>query len=126
MALKDDPDYARGLRAPGPIPGRAVWQNIQAVRKSALALEKLLRALFRGFEGDQVATLLANLDMVVSYAEALLARYDRNGPPVDQSLLNDMDATLRLAEKYPEHFPGVDLVGLKKEADMLRKKGGAP
>jgi hypothetical protein len=117
---QDDPDYARGLRAPFPIPGRSGWANVQQIRRKVLELDKLLRALL--MDSPAKTFLLGNLDSLGAHAEMLLLRFDRNGPPVDQSELNDMEATIRLAAKYPESFKAFDLDGLKKNAAALRKK----
>lgn len=115
-----DPDYSRGLRAPGPVPGRGAWITVQNIRKATLALEKQLRAsLLDSAEKD---FCINQLDMVSSYAEALIARFDRNGPPENQSELGDAEATLRFAAKNPVQFKTVDIAGLKSSLEGLRRQ----
>lgn len=120
---ENDPDYSRGARQPGAFPGRAAWQNIQAIRSAALRLQKLLGTVLIDCEAK--THCLGQVDAAAAFAEILVLRFDRNGPPVDQTELNDMEATLRLAHRYPDHFKAFDVGGLKKQADALRKKGGA-
>ncbi len=117
---KYDPDYARGARGPAPAIGRGAWQNILEVRKAALMLEKKLKAFL--FDSEERDRCLLELDAVLVYAEGLIARYDRSGPPEVQTELGDMEATLRLASKFPEHFKAFDVDGLKKQAAGLRRR----
>src|ERR1700722_4244615 len=100
--MKFDPDLAVGPRAPQPTPGLACWNNIQEVRKIALMLQRKLK--FTLLPGEETDSCLLAIDRAVSYAEILIARHDRNGPPVGNTELQDMQATLRLAAKNPDHF----------------------
>lgn len=114
-----DPDYSRGLRAPGPVLGRGAWITIQNIRKATLGLEKLLRvALLDSAEKD---FCINQLDMLSTYAEGLIARFERNGPPENQSELGDAEAMLRFAAKNPDHFKGIDLAGLKAAVEAARR-----
>ncbi len=117
-----DPDYARGVRAPGPIPGRGAFINIKECRKLVLGLEKKLGAiLIDSREKDRV---LGHLDDVGLILEGVILRYDRNGPPDCDSELFRVEATLRFVLEHPVEFKGVDVDGLKKLATVLRKKTG--
>lgn len=109
--MKSDPEYSRGVRGPGPIPGRGAWQTILAIRKDALILEKRLRLTL--LDSPEKDACLLQLDQALSYAESLVTRFDRNGPPETQSDLADMEAILRFALKNPDHFAAFDLAGLK-------------
>jgi hypothetical protein len=120
MLTKYDPEYARGVRAPGAVPTRSAWLDVQALRKAALAYEKTLERILP--EGMEINTVRANFDAVASYAEVVVMRYDRSGPPENQSDVADMEATLRMAAKNPEQFRAFDVDGLKKAAAALRKK----
>lgn len=120
MPLTDNPDSARGLTAPGPIPGRAAWQNVIAFRRLALAVEKFAKATL--LDCDAKTAALADLDASFCFVETLILRFDRNGPPVDQSELNDAEAAIRFIRKNPEQFGGFDLKGLEKYTESVRKK----
>lgn len=114
----NDPDYSRGVRAPGPIPGRGAWLAVQTVRKLVLALDKFLRATL--LESDAKTTILGQIDLVGAYAEALILRQDRNGPPEGSTELSDMEACLRLADKNPGQFKAFDLEGLRGKIAILK------
>jgi|HubBroStandDraft_3_1064219.scaffolds.fasta_scaffold11177_7 hypothetical protein len=101
--VEHDPDYARGVRGPGPFVGKGAWENIGQIRRAGLALEKLLRSVL--LDSEAKSGLLADLDRLLLAAEGLVCRYDRNGPPAAASELDDMEATLRTARKHPETFP---------------------
>lgn len=116
-----DPDYARGSRGPGPVVGKGAWANILEIRRRALAVEKLLRQVL--LDTEEKEHCLRDFDSVMRGAEALLLRYDRNGPPEIASEIIDMEATIRLSTRYPDHFKAFDVEGLKKQVTALRKKG---
>lgn len=122
MSAKYDSDYARGNRGPHPVPGRGAWLNILDIRKAGLMLEKKIEAIL--LESPEKEHCLRDLDRTLVFAESVVLRYDRNGPPESQSEIGDMEATLRLAIKYPDHFKSFDLEGLKRETAALRKKVG--
>lgn len=122
MAAKYDPDYARGARGPSSVIGRGAWLNILEIRKSVLTFENKVRSIV--LDSDEKEHLLRMIDTAGTYAEGIIARYDRNGPPEVQSELGDMEATIRLAQQYPAHFKAFDVEGLKKQAVALRKKVG--
>lgn len=115
---KSDSDYARGLRGPGPVPGRGAWANILEIRKCVLTLEKKLKITLLDCEEKDFC--LVQLDQVGAYAEQIITRYDRNGPPEGHSDLGDMEATLRLAAKNPDQFKAFDVAGLKAAVAKAR------
>jgi hypothetical protein len=94
--------------------------NILEIRKAALFLEKRLIAVL--LDSPEKDHCLRSFDAAICHAEAIILRYDRNGPPEVASELGDMEATIRLAQKYPGHFKAFDVEGLIKQAAALRKK----
>lgn len=118
---KYDPEFARGKRAPGPVPTRDAWQDVKRLRLVAQALDAALANVLP--DAEESTTVRTNIDVNLAYAEALIHRYSRTGAPVDQSDLADMEATLRLAAKNPEQFKAFDVEGLRKAALAIRKKG---
>jgi hypothetical protein len=116
-----DPDHARGRRGPGPVLGRGAWQNILEIRQRALALEKALRSIL--LDSDEKNACLLQLDAAVCYAESIVGRYDRNGPPETQSEIGDLEAVIRVAVKFPENFKSTDIAGLKAVLAAVKKKG---
>ena len=116
--MLNDPDYARGRQQPGPVAGRGAWITVQNIRRLVLSLDKFLRIAV--LDSEAKTTLLGQLDMFGSYAEGLVLRQDRNGPPENQSELGDMEAVLRMAEKNPGHFKSFDVAGLKAKVATLR------
>lgn len=114
----NDPDYARGVRAPGPIPGRGAWINVQAIRKAVLFLYKLANITL--LESEAKTALLGQIDAVGAYAEVLVLRQDRSGPAEGSTDLSDMEATLRLAAKSPDQFKAFDLEGLKAKVALIK------
>lgn len=122
--MKNDPDYARGKRGPAATPGRRAWEYILEVRRLSLCLEKYLRTML--IDGDEKNHCLAQLDSATCYAEALIARYERTGPPETQSEVADMEAAIRLAQKYPDQFKAIDIISMKKfVADQKKGKVAA-
>jgi hypothetical protein len=122
MAAKYDPDYARGVRGPGSIPGRGAWLNILDIRKAALMLEKKLTAIL--MDSDEKEHCLRQLDATVLLAEGIILRYDRNGPPENDSELFRAEAALRWILDHPAEYKGVDVEGHRKLIALLRKKIG--
>ncbi len=92
------------------------------MRKAALPLENKLRVHL--LDGDDKDHALHMLDAALCYAEALICRFDRNGPPEGLNDLGEMEATLRLALKNPGQFAAFDLEGLK--AAIALAKGEKP
>ena len=120
MTPKYDPDFARGARGPGSVLGRGAWLNILEIRKAALVLEKRLRAIL--VDSVEKEHCLVKLDATVCYAESLIGRYDRNGPPEVQSEIGDTEAVLRIAIKHPETFPPGFAGEVKKALEAMKKK----
>ena len=119
----DDPDYKRGVRGPGPVPGRGAWNSVKELRRLTLALEKFMRMAL--LDSDEKRACLTMIDQASCYAESVIQRYDRNGPVETQSELQDMEATLRLAAKYPDQFKAFDVEGMKKATSAQKKKVAA-
>jgi hypothetical protein len=118
--MTDDPDYKRGFRGPGPVPGRGAWNSIKELRRLTLALDKFLRITLMDVPEREV--VLGAVDQASCYAEVVILRYDRNGPPETQSELADMEATIRLAAKYPDQFKGTDIEAMKKLVAGQKRK----
>jgi hypothetical protein len=121
--MTDDPDYKRGVRGPGPVPGRGAWNSIRELRRLTLQLEKFLRITLLDIEERR--SILSAIDQASCYAEAVIQRYDRNGPTETQSELQDMEAVIRMATKYPEQFKTFDTEGIKKVVATQKKKVAA-
>lgn len=119
-----DTDFARGKRRPPPIPGKGAQMNVDDVRQAAVFLENKLRAFL--LDSTEKAHCLHMLDSTLCYAEALILRYDRNGPPANESLLQRLEGFLRLNAEFPEQFKGVNVEDLRKEAAKLAKLVGTP
>lgn len=122
--MKNDPQFARGSRAPGPVPGRGAWANIQDVRKAALPLENKLHVLL--IDGAEKDHALLMLDAALCYAEAIIGRYDRNGPPEGLDEIGEMEATLNVIRRHPAQFAGFDAEGMKSAIAKLKGEKVAP
>jgi len=121
MSFKYDKEYSRGKRAPGPVPTRDAWDDIKRLRAAASGLEDTMANVLP--DADESTTVRVAFDTIMGYAESVIIRYSRTGPPSDQSELADMEAVLRLAARNPKQFEGFDIKGLEKAAAALRKKG---
>lgn len=119
----DDLDYAHGNRQPPATPGRSAHANVASLRRHVLAVEKFLKAVL--LESPQKERCLGRIDEAAAYAESLIYRFDRNGPPVDQTELSDLEAVLRVADKNKDQFRAIDLDGLKQKVKALRQRGGS-
>lgn len=122
--MKNDSSFSRGPRAPGPVPGKGAWANIQDVRKVAHTLENKLGVLL--IDGPEKDHALLMLDAALSYAEAIICRYDRNGPPEGLDEVGEMEATLRVIRRHPAQFAGFDAEGMKSEIAKLKGEKVAP
>lgn len=118
--VKLDPEYARGKRQPPFVPGKGAAMNIAELRQAAGVLENKMRAFL--LDSSEKDHCLHDLDAVLCHAEAIILRYDRNGPPVNENLLQRMEATLRLAQDFPDQFRPDFITDLKKNISDLRKK----
>jgi hypothetical protein len=74
---------------------------------------------------EERKTILSAIDQASCYTEGVIQRYDRNGPVETQSELQDMEAVIRMATKYPEQFKTFDTDGIKKVVASQKKKVAA-
>lgn len=120
MIQESDIDFLFGKRRPGPVPTKSARQDQERVNKAA---DIFFKTLLGACPKEQASPVIERMVHDTMGLVALIPAHDRVGIPEGQTDLTDMEATIRLATKFPEQFKAFDLAGLKKEAMAKRKAG---
>jgi len=122
MIQDSDIDFLFGKRRPGPVPTKSARQDQERVNKVA---EAFFKTLLAACPKEQAAPVIERMAHDTLGLIALIPAHDRVGIPDGQSDLTDMEATIRLATKFPDQFKAFDLAGLKAKAMTMRKAGAS-
>lgn len=113
----------RGVIAPAQVLREGGLQQIEGFRKATSTLFKVIAEAIP--EGQGRTRLISDLDVNLTYAEALILRGVGGGNPVKPAQPNELDDLKNLAEivrRRPKNFPAGYLVELENSIKNYENK----